>query len=126
VETPLWTWNTDFLYATANGFLDLFGGPSIRPTGAVDLPNADDTHHYTARTGLSIKAFPHAKFAINYWFDRYTIDDFAESAIQTNLITVTVQTPTGPVTSSPGVILLNARQGNYTYHTGWIAFVYSW
>ncbi len=121
-----WAWNTDFIYATADGFVDLFGGTSIRPTGAVDLPNADDTDHYAARTGLSVKAFPHAKFAINYWFDKYTINDFAENAIKTDLITVTVQTPTGPVTSSPGLILLNALQGDYTYHTGWIAFIYSW
>ncbi len=121
-----WAWNADFIYATADGFLDLFGGTSIRPIGALDIPNADDTDHYVAKTGLTVKAFPHAKFAINYWFDKYTIDDFAENAIQTDLITVTVQTPTGPVTSSPGVILLNARQGDYTYHTGWIAFIYSW
>lgn len=121
-----WNWNSDFIYADANGISDLTGGVSIRPTGAVDIPDADDTKHFGARTGVSVKAFKHTKFAVSYWFDHYEINDFAEDAIRTDLITVVVPTPLGPQLSVPGVILLNARQPGYTYHSGWIALIYSW
>jgi hypothetical protein len=118
-----WDWETDFIYADANGLEDLEGGPAIRPTGAVDLPNVDDTEHYSLKTGLNVKAFPRARIGIWYWFDKYTIDDFSENDIQTDLITVVG--PTGS-TSTPGVILLNARQPDYLYHTGWVGLIYSW
>lgn len=120
-------WDTDLIFARANGREDLTAGAAIRPTGAVDLNNIDDTDHYSAKTSFTVKAFARAKFIIGYWFDKYTIDDFAENAIQTDLITVVVPGPTGaPVISNPGVILLNARQPDYTYHSGWLGFIYSW
>ena len=42
-------WNTDLVYARANGKEDLTGGVAIRPTGAVGLPNVDDTDHVSLR-----------------------------------------------------------------------------
>ena len=113
--------DTSFIYARANGFVDLFGGSAIRATGAVDLPNADDTNHTEFKTQFSVKTFKRASIMIGYWFDKYTISDFSEDAIQTDLITVTV-----PTTSTPGIILLNAKQGDYEYNTGWIGIVYNW
>jgi hypothetical protein len=119
-------WDTDFIFAHANGLEDLTAGIAIRPTGAVDLNNVDDTDHYSVKTSFLVKAFARARFVIGYWFDQYTIDDFSENAIQTDLITVVVPGPTGPTLSNPGVILLNARQPDYTYHNGWAGFIYSW
>lgn len=118
--------DTSFIYARANGFVDLFGGAAVRPTGAQSLPNADDTNHTEFKAQFSVKTFKHANIMIGYWFDKYTINDFSEDAVQTDLITVVVPGPTGPTISTPGVILLNARQGNYTYNTGWIGIVYNW
>ncbi|HSE41905.1 MAG TPA: MtrB/PioB family decaheme-associated outer membrane protein [Acidobacteriota bacterium] len=117
-------WNTDFVYARANGKEDLSGGVAIRPTGAVSLNNVDDTEHFSFRTSVAIKTFPRARFVIGYWLDTYSIDDFSENAIQTDQIRV-VDPITG-VVSAPGVILLNARQPDYTYHNGWLGFTYSW
>jgi len=117
-------WNTDLVYAHANGSEDLNGGASIRPTGAVDLNNIDDTEHVSFKTSVAVKVFPRAKFVIGYWLDYYTIDDFAENDIQTNLIRVT--DPNTGLLSYPGVILLNARQPDYTYNSGWLGFTYSW
>jgi hypothetical protein len=117
-------WNTDLVYARANGKEDLTGGVAIRPTGAVSLPNVDDTDHISIKTSVAVKVFPRAKFVIGYWFDDYKIDDFSENAIQTDLIRVT--DPVTGAISTPGVILLNARQGDYTYHSGWLGFTYNW
>ena len=117
-------WNTDLVYARANGKEDLTGGVAIRPTGAVGLPNVDDTDHFSLKTSVAIKTFPRAKFVIGYWFDTYTIDDFSENDIQTDLIRVT--DPVTGAVSTPGIILLNARQGDYTYHSGWLGFTYNW
>ena len=117
-------WDTDLIYARANGKQDLEAGAGVRPTGAVDLDNVDDTDHFSLKTNFAIKMFPRARFVIGYWLDTYTIDDFSENAIQTDQIIVT-----DPVTGSiskPGVILLNARQGDYTYHSGWLGFTYNW
>jgi MtrB/PioB family decaheme-associated outer membrane protein len=117
-------WNTDVVYAHANGSEDLNAGASIRPTGAVDLNNVDDTEHVSFKTSVGIRLFPRARFVIGYWLDWYTIDDFSENAIQTNLIRVT--DPNTGLISYPGVILLNARQPDYTYNSGWLGFTYSW
>ncbi|PWT89930.1 MAG: hypothetical protein C5B54_08125 [Acidobacteria bacterium] len=119
-------WDTNFTYAKANGFEDLTGGVAIRATGAVDLPNADDTDHTEFRTQVSVKTFRHAQLVVGYWFDKYTISDFSEDAIQTDLIVVTVPGPSGPTTSTPGTILLNAKQGDYTYNSGWVGVVFNW
>jgi MtrB/PioB family decaheme-associated outer membrane protein len=117
-------WNTDLVYARANGKEDLTGGVAIRPTGAVGLPNVDDTDHVSFKTSVAVKMFPRAKFVIGYWLDWYTIDDFSENAIQTDQIRIT--DPVTGAISTPGVILLNARQGDYTYHSGWLGFTYNW
>lgn len=117
-------WNTDFVYAFANGSEDLNAGAAIRPTGAVDLNNIDDTDHVSFKTSVAVKVFPRAKFAIGYWLDWYTIDDFSENAIQTDLVKVT--DPVTGAISFPGVILLNARQPDYTYNSGWLGFIYNW
>ncbi len=117
-------WNTDFVYAYANGSEDLNAGPAVRPTGAGDLNNIDDTDHVSFKTSVAVKVFPRAKFVIGYWLDWYTIDDFSENAIQADLVKVT--DPVTGVISFPGVILLNATQGDYTYHSGWLGFVYNW
>jgi MtrB/PioB family decaheme-associated outer membrane protein len=117
-------WNTDLVYARANGKEDLTGGVAIRPTGAVSLDDVDDTDHVSFKTSVAVKTFPRAKFVIGYWLDWYTIDDFSENDIQTDLIRVT--DPVTGVVSTPGIILLNARQPDYTYHSGWLGFIYSW
>jgi hypothetical protein len=117
-------WNTDLIYARANGKEDLTGGAGVRPTGAVDLDNVDDTDHFSLKTHFAFKLFPRAKFIIGYWLDTYTIDDFSENGIEADQITV-VDPVTGS-TSKPGIILLNARQGDYTYHSGWVGFTYNW
>src|SRR5262249_19571767 len=100
------SWDTSLIYARANGFNDLTGGTDIRPTGAVDLPEADDTDHFSFKTQYSVKSFKHARIVVGYWFDKYTIKDFSEDSLKADLLVVTVQTPTGPSTSTPGVILL--------------------
>lgn len=120
-----WKWDTDAIVAIADGSADFGAGAAIRPTGAVDLTNVDDTNHYQFRTEVSFKAFSRTQIGVSYWFDKYTIDDYAENNIQTDQITVTVPGPTGPTTSTPGVILLNATQRDYLYHTGWIGFIIS-
>lgn len=120
-----WKWDTDAVVALANGLADFSAGAAIRPTGAVDLSNVDDTDHYQFRTQVSFQAFRRTRIGVSYWFDKYIINDYAEDNIQTDLITVFAPGPTGPTLSTPGVILLNARQGDYLYHTGWIGFIIS-
>jgi MtrB/PioB family decaheme-associated outer membrane protein len=117
-------WNTDFIYARANGKEDLGAGSAVRPTGAVDVNNVDDTQHFDLRSSVAVQLFPRAKLVIGYWLDTYTIDDFAENAILPDQIFVT--DPTTGLRTTPGVILLNARQPDYTYHSGWLGFTYSW
>ena len=117
-------WNTDFIYARANGKEDLNAGAAIRPTGAVDLNNVDDTEHFDLKTSVSVKLFPRARLVVGYWLDTYTIDDFSENAIQADQIFVT--DPVTGLVSTPGIILLNAKQGDYTYHSGWVGFSYAW
>ena len=115
-------WYNNIAFARANGDSTFTAGSLLRLSGAVDLRNVDDTDLLTFKTGVNWQCFKRTKIGVQYRFDYYTIDDYAENAIQTDLIFVTVN----GVPSTPGTILLNARQPDYTYHTGWIGLIYSW
>jgi hypothetical protein len=117
-------WNTNANWSRANGSADFETGPAIRPTGAVDLSNVDDTDLYSVRTGIEVKVFPRARIGASYWFERYTIDDFAENAIRQNLILIPV--PTSPIPATGGTITLNEIQPDYEFHSAWLGFMYSW
>jgi hypothetical protein len=116
-------WNLNFSYAFANGDADFQAGSSVRPTGAVDLTEVDDTDFLSIRTGLNFKAFPRTRFGVFYWYEQYMIDDFAEDSLQTDLIFL--PNPAG----SPfvgGTITLNAVQPDYQFHSGWVGFMFNW
>jgi MtrB/PioB family decaheme-associated outer membrane protein len=118
-----WTWDTSISYAKANGEADILGAATIRPTGAVGFEEVDDTDLINFKTGVTCKAFEHARFAIWYYVDDYQINDFAEDSIATDIIGP-VPIPTG--VTFPGTITLNAIQPDYSYHTGWIGFILTW
>jgi MtrB/PioB family decaheme-associated outer membrane protein len=116
-------WDLNFSYAFANGDADFQAGSSVRPTGAVDLTEVDDTDFLSIRTGLNFKAFPRTRFGVFYWYEQYMIDDFAEDSLQTDLIFL--PNPAG----SPfvgGTITLNAVQPDYQFHSGWVGFMFNW
>ena len=117
-------WNFLLSYALANGRADFDVGTALRPTGAVNLPNVDDTDLFTARTGLDIKVFPRTRIGFFYWFETYNIDDYAENALQEDLIFIPI--PGSPTPAVGGTITLNETQPDYQFNSAWVGFIYSW
>ena len=116
-------WNIGLMYAVGDGRADFDAGPELRPTGAVNLPNVDDTDLFSARTGIDIKVFPRARIGFFYWYERYTIDDFAENNLQEDLIFIPIP---GQSPAVGGTITLNEIQPDYEFNSGWVGFIYNW
>ena len=116
-------WNIGLLYAVANGKADFAAGAAIRPTGVANLANVDDTNLFSAKTGVDFKITQQARIGVFYWYERYTIDDFAENQLQEDLIFI-------PVPGAPplvgGAITLNEIQPDYKFNSGWFGFIYNW
>jgi MtrB/PioB family decaheme-associated outer membrane protein len=117
-------WDIHATYAFADGNADIGAGPALRPTGAVDLLQVDDTDLITIQTGFNYKILQRVRIGAFYWFEKYLIDDFAEDSIQTDLIFIPI--PGQPVPAVSGAITLNAIQPDYEFHSGWIGLIYSW
>lgn len=117
-------WNIGVTYAVGDGRANFDAGPALRPTGPVDLPNVDDTDLFSAKTGVSVKIFPRARIGLFYWYERYTIDDYAENALQEDLIFIPVPGQATPAVG--GTITLNEIQPDYEFNSGWVGFIYSW
>lgn len=106
-------WNTDVSYTKANGDLDISSPPGGVPNLGVPIANADDTDWVYARTALTFKLCDRAKLFGFYKFDNYTIDDYAEDSIRTDL-------------TQYGAVTLNAVQPGYEYHTFGVGLTYNW
>jgi hypothetical protein len=118
-------WNVGVLYAVANGKADFNAGPELRPTGAVDIPNIDDTDLFSFKTGVDFKITKRARIGLFYWYERYTIDDFAENQLQEDLIFIPNPVPGQPALVG-GAITLNEIQPDYKFNSGWFGFIYNW
>ena len=87
------------------------------------MPNVDDSDLFSAKTGVDFKITQQARIGVFYWYERYTIDDFAENQLQEDLIFI-------PVPGAPplvgGAITLNEIQPDYKFNSGWFGFIYNW
>lgn len=106
-------WNTDVSYSRANGNLDISSPPGGVPNLGVPIANADDTDWLYARTILTFKASDRARVFTFYKFDTYSIDDYAEQSIRTDL-------------TQYGAITLNGVQPGYEYHIFGLGLNYVW
>ena len=111
---PNSNWHTTLTYSHANGDANLDSPPGGTPNVAVSIANVDETEWITFRTGIDFRLLPRTKLGMLYWFEHYTIDDFAENSIRANAII------------PAGTILLNASKPDYTYHAGWLGFIFEW
>ena len=113
----------NFSSKVANGKADFTAGADLRPTGAVDIPNIDDTDLFSVKTGVDFKIIKGGRIGVFYWYERYTIDDFAENQLQEDLIFIPIP---GQSPAVGGAITLNEIQPNYKFNSGWFGFIYNW
>lgn len=106
-------WDTEVSYSRANGNLDISSPPGGTPNLGIPIANADDTDWVYAKTKLSYQVCKRAQLFGFYKFDHYTIDDYAEDSIQTNL-------------TSFGAVTLNGIQPGYEYHMFGVGLRYTW
>lgn len=106
-------WNTDVSYNRANGNLAISSPPGGVPNLGVPIANADDTDWLYVRTAVTCRLNQRAKLFTFYKFDTYSIDDYAEHSIQTDL-------------TSYGAVTLNGVQPGYEYHTFGLGLTYGW
>jgi MtrB/PioB family decaheme-associated outer membrane protein len=114
------------IYSKAKGSADIGAGPggSFAQINVLAYTKPlDMTEMFNLRAKLILKVTRNVSVAFGYWYERYKLDDIVRNDVQVDMI-VPANIAGGP--SATSTIFLGALEPGYTYHVGFLEFIWGW